>query len=54
MMTQEQYTVEKEYRIARNILLCLLSQKLISEQEFTQIDTKLKEKYRPIIGGLLS
>lgn len=54
MMTQGQYAMEKEYRIARNVLLCLFFQKLISEQEFAQIDTKLKEKYRPIIGGLLS
>jgi len=54
MMTKQQHSEEKEYRIARNVLLCLLSQKLIDAQEFTQINTKLKEKYRPIIGGLLS
>lgn len=53
-MTQEQYQAEKEYRLARNVLLRILSQKLITESEFAQIDTKLKEKYRPIIGGLLS
>ena len=54
MMTPEQYRTEKEYRFARSVLLRILSQKLITEAEFAQIDTKLKEKYRPIIGDLLS
>lgn len=54
MMTPEQYKVEKEYRLARSVLLRILSQKLITESEFTQIDTKLKERFKPIIGNLLS
>lgn len=54
MMTPEQNKTEKEYRLARSVLLRILSHKLISESEFAQIDTKLKEKYRPIIGSLLS
>ena len=54
MMTQEQYKAEKDYRLARTVLLRILSQRLITESEFAQIDTKLKEKYKPIIGDLLS
>lgn len=54
MMTKEQHFSEKEYRIARNFMLRMLSEKLISEQEFAVIDTKLREKYRPIIDSLLS
>ena len=54
MMTKDQHLAEKEYRIARSFMLRMLSKKLISEQEFAIIDTKLREKYRPIIGTLLS
>lgn len=54
MMTHEKYKAEKEYRLARNILRRMLLEKLITESEFAQIDTALRQKYHPIIGGLLS
>lgn len=54
MMIKEQYAVEKEYRIARNIFMYMLNKSLIDGQEFAQIDTKLRQIYNPIIGGLLS
>jgi len=54
MLTPEQYKAEKEYRLARNVLFRILFEKLITEPEFAQIDTKLKAKYKPIIGALLS
>jgi hypothetical protein len=54
MMTPEQYKAEKEYRLARSVLIRILFEKLITESEFAQIDTNLKAKYKPIIGDLLS
>lgn len=54
MMTPEQYKAEKEYRLARSVLIRILFEKLITESEFAQIDTNLKAKYKPIISDLLS
>lgn len=51
-MTAEQFDREKSYGAAISLAKGLLSKGLITESEYAKIDTILKGKYRPIIGGL--
>ena len=54
MMDKEQFRVERLYQISLSIAKSMLEKGAISEEEYTQIDTILLEKYRPILGTLLS
>lgn len=51
-MTAEQFDREKSYGASLSLAKTLLSEGLITEKEYAKIDTILKGKYRPIIGGL--
>ncbi|HAJ97949.1 MAG TPA: hypothetical protein DCO72_09480 [Ruminococcus sp.] len=51
-MKNEQFEAELNYQAARQIAENFLKQGLLTEKEFTQIDTILLEKYRPIFGTL--
>lgn len=51
-MTHEQVEREMNYRVSLVIAKAMLSQRLITEQEYKKIDTMLKAKYKPVIGGL--
>ncbi len=51
-MTNEQFEREKNYRVSLSIAKSMLSQKLITKQEYHRIDSMLIAKYRPVIGGL--
>ena len=53
-MTDEQFRAEKMYQTTMNMARRMLSQGLISEEEYCQIDTIFLEKYRPVIDALLS
>ena len=53
-MTEEQFRAEKLYQTTMNIARRMLSQGLISEEEYCQIDTIFLEKYRPVFGTLCS
>lgn len=53
-MTEEQFQAEKEYMMASDIAKGLLKRGLLTEEEYTQIDTILLEKYRPLFGTLFS
>ncbi len=53
-MTEEQFRAEKLYQTTMNIARRMLSQGLISEEEYCQIDTIFLEKYRPVFGTLFS
>lgn len=53
-MTDEQFRAEKLYQTTMNIARRMLSQGLISEEEYCQIDTIFLEKYRPVFGTLFS
>ena len=46
-MTEEQFRAEKLYQATMNMARRMLSQRLISEEEYCQIDTIFLEKYRP-------
>lgn len=51
-MTAEQFEREKSYGASLSLAKTLLSKGLLTEKEYAKIDTILKGKYRPIIGGL--
>ncbi len=51
-MTDKQFNSELEYQIRRSIVSKMLKEKIITEQEYKKIDTKLLEKYEPIFGTL--
>ena len=53
-MTEEQFRAEKLYQTTMNVAGRMLSQGLISEEEYCQIDTIFLEKYRPVFGTLFS
>ena len=51
-MTKEQFQHEKLYQATMVIARALHKQGLITEKEMRLIDTKMLEKYKPILGGL--
>ena len=53
-MTDEQFRAEKLYQTTMNVAGRMLSQGLISEEEYCQIDTIFLEKCRPVFGTLFS
>lgn len=53
-MSKEEMQMEKLYQTTMLILRDWLEQGLITEEEYAIIDTKMKAKYRPIIGTLFS
>lgn len=53
-MTEEQFRAEKLYQTTMNVAGRMLSQGLISEEEYCQIDTIFLEKYRLVFGTLFS
>lgn len=53
-MTKEQFRSERRYQISLSIAKTMLRKGVISEEEYKRIDTILLEKYRPILGTLLS
>ena len=52
VMSHEQFEREKNYRVSLSIAKAMLSKGIISEQEYSIIDTMLIARYRPIIGSL--
>ena len=53
-MNKEEFRNEKLYQSTMNIARKMLSEGIISEEEYCQIDTIFKEKYSPIFGTLFS
>lgn len=53
-MTDEQFRAEKMYQTTMNMAGRMLSQGLISEEEYCQIDTIFLEKYHPVFDTLFS
>ena len=53
-MTKEQFENERKYQGTMAIAESLRRRGVISDEEYCQIDTRMKEKYRPITGDLLS
>ncbi len=53
-MSKEQFRAERLYLMSLSVAKSMLEKSVISEEEFSQIDTILREKYRPILGTLLA
>ena len=53
-MTEEQFEREKLYQATMNVFAGMLKKGLITEGQYAIIDTKLLEKYRPLLGTLFA
>jgi hypothetical protein len=52
-MSNEQFEREKQYQILIAVAKTMLRNAVISSEEFWAIDTILRAKYLPIIGGII-
>ena len=52
-MTKEQFGREKKYQAALAVARKMLEKEIINEDDFLRIEAKLREKFRPILGGFL-
>lgn len=53
-MTKQEFETEKKYLLAVSIAKNLLEKKLLTDEEYSVIDTKLREKYGAKFSALLS
>ena len=53
-MNEAEFHAEKMYLLCLGAAKEILKRGIISEEEFTQIDTILLEKYKPTLSTLLS
>lgn len=51
-MNEDQFEREKLYQASMNMFQAMLKDGLITEEQYAIIDTKMYEKYSPIIGTL--
>jgi hypothetical protein len=54
VLNEELFNSEKLYQVTMTIAKSMLSKGMITTEEYAVIDTKMLEKYRPILGTLLS
>lgn len=53
-MTDEQFEHEKQYLASMNFFQGMLKVGLITKEQYAIIDTKMLEKYEPLLGTLFS
>ncbi len=53
-MSEEMFNAEKLYQATMTIAKSMLEKNLITAEEYSIIDTKMLEKYRPVFGSLLA
>jgi len=53
-LSEEMFNAEKLYQVTMTIAKSMLTKGIITNEEYAVIDTKMLEKYRPILGTLLS
>lgn len=53
-MDKEQFRAERLYQLSLSVAKSMLEKGVISEKEFSEIDTILLKKYKPTLGTLLS
>jgi len=53
-MNDEQFEQEKLYQASMSFFKAMLEQGLITKEQYAIIDTKMLEKYRPLLGTLFS
>lgn len=52
-MTKEQFEREKKYQVALSVARAMLRQGVIDEADLWRIEARLKEKFKPVLGGFL-
>ena len=52
-MTREQFEREKKYQAALAVVRSMLAQEVINEEDFLEIERRLKDKFKPVLGGFL-
>lgn len=52
-MTAEQFEREKKYQAAVAVARSMLKKGVIDEQDFLRIEEKMREKFRPVLGGFI-
>ena len=53
-VSKEQFRAERLYLMSLSVAKTMLKKGIISEDEYSEIDTILLEKYRPVLGTLLA
>lgn len=53
-MSKEEFRNEKLYQTTMHLVRKMLSEGIMSEDEYRQIDTIFLEKYQPVFGTLFS
>ena len=53
-VSEEEFRAELRYRMSLSVAKAMLEKGIISGDEYSEIDTILLEKYRPILGTLLA
>ncbi|MCI9560415.1 SHOCT domain-containing protein [Candidatus Ventrimonas sp. KK005] len=53
-VSEEQFRAERLYLMSLSVAESMLQKGIISEDEYSEIDTILLEKYRPTLGTLLA
>ena len=53
-VSKEQFRAERLYLMSLSVAKSMLKKGVISEDEYSEIDTILLEKYRPTLGTLLA
>lgn len=51
VVPKSRFAAERDYRISRILFQSMLYSELISDGEFSVIDSKIREKYAPISGN---
>lgn len=51
-MNEDQFEREKLYQATMNMFRSMLKKGLITEEQYTIIDTKMLQKYQPLLGTL--
>ena len=54
IMDEQQFRAEKMYRISLSVAKSMLEKGIVSKEEYSEIDSFLLEKYRPVLGTLLA
>ncbi len=53
-MSEKEFRAELRYRMSLSVARSLLEEGAINEEEYSEIDTILLKKHRPILGTLLA
>lgn len=51
-MNEEQFERERQYQLSLTVAKAMKEKSVITADEYSVIDTILREKYRPLLGSL--